>query len=73
MSTARVYLRHFRAEGYCVNRGTRPYLKDRGVDWADFLQNGISADDLRLIVDGDTRAEAVIARAEAEEQETNGG
>lgn len=38
--------RHCRELGYC-NRGLRQWFAREGLDWADFLKHGISADTLR--------------------------
>lgn len=41
-----VHHRHCRELGYC-NRGLRQWFAREGLDWADFLKHGISADTLR--------------------------
>jgi hypothetical protein len=38
--------RHTRELGYC-NRGLRQWFAREGLDWADFLKNGIDAEVLR--------------------------
>lgn len=55
--------RHARELGYC-NRGLRAWFSREGMDWADFLKNGIAADVLRQ--HDNAMAERVIARAEGE-------
>jgi len=53
--------RHARDIGYC-NRGLRMWFARVGLDWADFLKNGIAADTLRK--HNNAMVERVIARAE---------
>ncbi len=40
--------------GYCSS-GLRTYFKQNGLDWMDFLRNGIDADILAAIDDEPTR------------------
>jgi len=53
--------RHAREIGYC-NRGLRTWFVSVGLDWAEFLKNGITADTLRQY--NNAMAERVIAHAE---------
>lgn len=53
--------RHCRELGYC-NRGLRQWFTSEGLDWADFLRHGISADRLRLM--NNAMADRAIALAE---------
>ena len=39
-----------RALGYC-NRGSRKWFRDHGLDWAEFMQNGIDVRQLAHIDD----------------------
>lgn len=39
-----------KAYGYC-NRGARPFFERHGLDWADFVANGIDEDLLRATED----------------------
>lgn len=55
--------RHCRELGYC-NRGLRRWFSSEGLDWADFLKNGIAAETLRQR--DNAMAERAIARAETE-------
>lgn len=55
--------RHCRALGYC-NRGLRAWFAREGLDWADFLKNGIPADTLRKF--DNAMADRAIALAEWE-------
>ncbi len=55
--------RHCREIGYC-NRGMRAWCVSQGLDWPEFLKQGISADTLRKT--GDAMAARVIAHAERE-------
>ena len=52
---------HARELGYC-NRGMRPWFARMGLNWADFLKNGIASDVLRQYENA--MAERVIAHAE---------
>jgi hypothetical protein len=52
---------HMREIGYC-NRGARLFCSQYGIDWADFLENGITADRLRAT--GDAQAERLADHAE---------
>lgn len=53
--------RHCRELGYC-NRGLRDWFAREGIDWADFLKHGISADVLRQ--HDNAMASRAIAHAE---------
>lgn len=55
--------RHCRDLGYC-NRGLRAWFAHVGLDWADFLKQGIAADTLRQF--DNAMAERAIAHAEGE-------
>lgn len=55
--------RHCRELGYC-NRGLRQWFAREGIDWADFLKQGIPAERLRLT--NNAMAERAIALAEGE-------
>ncbi|MBV5305554.1 MAG: hypothetical protein J0652_02550 [Desulfobulbaceae bacterium] len=46
MEDCKVYHRHLRSLGYC-NSGLRKWFAREGVDWQDFLDNGISCAWLR--------------------------
>lgn len=48
--------RDLQALGYC-NRGARLFCRLNGIDWADFLENGIDAERLRATND----AQAIAA------------
>ena len=62
-----IYLKHARAvlgpngRGYC-NRGLRTFAERHGLDWSDFLENGIKVELICHIDDDMVRA--VIAEAE---------
>jgi hypothetical protein len=49
-----------RALGYC-NRGARSWFARHQLDWADFIHQGIAAE--QLLATGDAMAEAVVAVA----------
>ena len=55
--------RHCREVGSC-NRGLRLMAARHGIDWANFLKFGISAEALRAL--GNAMAERAIARAEGD-------
>ena len=67
----RIYLHHARSilgpngRGYC-SRGMRDFAERYGLDWEDFLRNGIDAEILRAI--DDHMVKAVIAEAEKDGQ-----
>lgn len=54
-----------RAVGYC-NRGGRDFFASHGLDWADFVRNGIDSDVLRAL--NDAMADKVIEQAEKNAQ-----
>lgn len=41
----RVYMHHIRKAKMCSS-GTRAFFKCHGLDWGDFLKNGIACEDL---------------------------
>jgi hypothetical protein len=51
-----------RALGYC-NRGARSWFARHQLDWADFIHQGIEAE--QLLATGDAMAEAVVAVAQS--------
>jgi hypothetical protein len=55
-----VTLQDLRAARYCL-AGARLFCRQHGLDWADFLVHGVSAQALRAT--GDAQVEAVIAAA----------
>lgn len=59
----RAYVRHLRANGYC-GAAAAPWFAQHGLDWKDFVKNGIELDTLRAI--DDLAARKVVAAAEAE-------
>jgi len=44
--------------GYCIGKGAKPWFKAHGLDFRDFLKNGILAAD--LIAAGDAHAVRVV-------------
>lgn len=48
----RIRFTDFRKAQVCVN-DSRPWLIARGVNWRNFLRNGIEADELRRVAAGD--------------------
>ncbi len=66
----RVWPKDIRAARLCFG-GARPWFRRHGLDWQDFLANGITAE--RLEATGDALALRVIAIARARaEQESDG-
>ena len=51
-----------RSISYC-SRGTRQWFQSKGLDWSDFLENGIEAD--KLIQTGDPMALAIVEQVRA--------
>lgn len=56
---------HCRELGYC-NRGLRQWFSREGMDWPDFVKNGLSAEVLRS--KKNAMADRVIAHAERGER-----
>lgn len=62
-SEPKVYMRHIRAANICAS-GARGFWKHHGLDWSDFLANGIAAD--TLAATGEPAALRVIEIMRAE-------
>lgn len=56
--------------GYCA-RGGRQWFAARGLDWADFARNGISAE--TLLATGDGFALAIVEHARQQQVEAARG
>ncbi len=57
--------------GYCIAT-VKPWFDARGLDWRDFVRNGIAASRLRQVMpEGDLHMENCIASA-AEREATSG-
>lgn len=63
-SEPRVFMRHIRRAKLCAG-GTRTWWKDNGLDWNDFLKNGIPGE--KLLETGDPFAQRVVEIARAEQ------
>ena len=61
----RVYMRHLRALKYC-SAGVRYFCKKHGIDYSDFLHNGIEAE--TLLAYDDAMAAEAVREAEREQQ-----
>lgn len=61
-----VRMKHVRAARLCSG-GTRGWWRDHGLDWSDFLANGIPAE--RLAATGDPLALRAVAAAEADSEQ----
>ena len=57
--TRRVTKEDLRPLGYCHN-AARKWFADRGLDWADFIENGIEIEELERV--GDHLSARVIER-----------
>jgi hypothetical protein len=64
--TSTVRMKHIRAAKIC-SAGARTWWESEGLDWTDFLRNGIPVE--RLKATGDPRALRVAAIAEADQGE----
>ncbi|MGO1072554.1 hypothetical protein [Lysobacter sp. CA199] len=64
VTTVIVRIEHVRAELLCVTM-TRVWCRDRGLDFAAFLENGIPADELEAMDDWFAKRVAARARREA--------
>lgn len=63
VTSVRVYLRHLRADKRC-HSGCRTWFKAKGLDWSDFVTNGI---DGQVFMDtGDANAIRIVRIAEKE-------
>lgn len=60
----RVYVRHLRSQNWCV-KGIRYWFEVHGLDYKDFVRNGIEADVVRATGD----SHGVIAANLAEQEE----
>lgn len=58
-----VRVHHIRAARLCM-RGARNWFAQHGLDWNDFLTNGLPADAVRAL--NDPFADRTLAAAEAE-------
>jgi hypothetical protein len=58
-----VFVRHVRAEKLCL-RGARKWFAHAGLDWGNFVANGIAAS--KLVETGDAMVKGPVARAQAE-------
>jgi hypothetical protein len=61
----RVYMRHVRGYGYCM-AGIRQWAAQHGIDWSDFIRNGVPASKLEDM--NDAIATSVAGRARKEQQ-----
>jgi len=62
MTTVTVH--DLKAMAYC-NRGSRPFFERHGLDWGDFVRNGIDAE--LLIATGDAMALRLVDVAKGRE------
>lgn len=60
-----VHMVHIRRAKQC-SQGARAFFVRHGLDWSDFLRNGIDAEKLRAT--GDAMALSVVEQAEREER-----
>lgn len=57
----KVIVQDLKVLGYC-NRGSRPFFERHGLDWSEFVKNGIDAE--LLLATGDWMALQVVEAAE---------
>lgn len=62
-SEPRVFMRHIRMAKLCAP-GTRGWWRKHGLDWRDFVKNGIEGE--KLIATGDPLAMRVVEAARSE-------
>lgn len=62
--TSRVYSRHLRSCGFCLTPGGRTWFQQHGLDWKDFIRNGVEMSVLEAI--DDALAKRVVAAAKKE-------
>lgn len=62
-----VKMEHMRSLRYC-SRGVREFFARYGLDYSDFLQNGISGEKLLSASDNDAMAAAVVEVAHGRQQ-----
>jgi arsenate reductase-like glutaredoxin family protein len=69
MSAVTVKAHHIPKAGLCM-RGARQWFSLHGIDYADFIQNGISSDKVLALNDalGDRVVQIAIAEAEGEDE-----
>jgi hypothetical protein len=61
MTEPRAYMRHIREVKLCA-RGAREFAKRNGIDWSDFLQNGVPCSTLEATGDSFALKVAELAR-----------
>jgi arsenate reductase-like glutaredoxin family protein len=61
-----VRVKHIRQAGYCAS-GARAWFQRHGIDYPDFLKNGIDAE--RILAIGDHLGSVVVECAKREEQQ----
>lgn len=65
MSQITVFIRHIRAANLCAG-GAREWFNRQGIDWNDFLTNGVSAEILEETGDPFAFRVTAIARQEVD-------
>jgi hypothetical protein len=58
----RIFVTDITRAGYCIGRGAKPWFAANGLDFRDFMKNGIPAAD--LLATGDAMAIRVVEQAE---------
>ena len=56
---------HCQKLGYCM-KSVRPFLEENGINWMDFVRNGIPEEELLKIED--VRCEKIVAFAHSREE-----
>lgn len=58
----RVYPRHIRAAGMCLIPGAKEFFASHGLDWREFMKNGLPVS--QILATGDALAEQVAKIAQ---------
>lgn len=58
--------RHAQHCGYCIRRGTKPWIEAHGLDWPTFVRQGYPASVLLSFNDGFANNVVAAARKESE-------
>lgn len=54
----RIYPKHIRAAGMCMLPGAKTWFERYGLDWKDFIRNGVAIED--VIATGDELGMQVV-------------
>lgn len=62
-----VTIKHLKALNYC-NRGSREWMRSQGIEWSDFLTNGIPCAEKIAEKTGDSMALRLVLYAREDER-----